>query len=58
MDLNLKNRFKRLTIDQINYALADIKETLHIWRDTESDYTRKLWAEWDYLILLKQKRMA
>jgi hypothetical protein len=49
-------KFNRMTLDQISYTLADIKETLAIWRDAETDYTRKLWAEWDYLLVLKAKR--
>lgn len=39
-------------LDKINFALADIKETLAIWRDEkpmEDPYMRKLWAEWDRL---------
>jgi glutathione synthase/RimK-type ligase-like ATP-grasp enzyme len=51
-------KFNSMTIAQIDYALTDIKETLDIWRDQETDYTRKLWAEWDYLIVRKQKMGA
>jgi len=41
----------------IQYALDDINDTLRTWRDEpETDYTRKLWSEWDYLVVLKQKR--
>lgn len=41
-----------MTQTEIRYALADIKATLAIYADQPaSDYTRKLWAEWDALIV-------
>ena len=49
-------KFDHMNHAQITWALNDIKETLQIWRDEETEYTRKLWAEWDYLIALKQAK--
>lgn len=41
-------RAKKMTTEQLRFAIRDVKETLAIWRDEpETDYTRKLWAEWD-----------
>ncbi len=43
-----------MTVNEINFALADIKETLAIYADKPMNaYTAKLWAEWDKLIALK-----
>lgn len=45
-------------LKQIQFKLDDIAETLQIWRDEKpiTDlYMVKLWAEWDALILQKQK---
>lgn len=45
-------------LEQIQFALGDIKETLQIWRDAKpitDPYMVKLWAEWDELIVRKQK---
>ena len=45
----------------INFALADIKETLAIWRDDKpihDPYMVKLWAEWDSLVIKKQRLLA
>jgi hypothetical protein len=50
-------KFENFTLSQVNFALADIKETLAIWRDQDTEYTRKLWAEWDFLIVKKQEMM-
>lgn len=52
--MDLTTKYRRHTPAMITYALADIKETLAIWRDTDTDYTRQLWAEWDHLIAMKQ----
>lgn len=53
----LKIKYRRHNLSQIDYALGDIKETLAIWRDSDTEYTRQLWSEWDYLIVLKQKML-
>ncbi len=45
-------------LEQIQFALADIAETLQIWRDEKpinDPYMAKLWREWDDLIAQKQK---
>ena len=40
-----------MTYNEIRFALADIKATLAIYADQPmTDYTAKLWAEWDSLI--------
>ena len=52
----LRAKYRNATAATIHYALQDIKETLAIWRDADTDYTRKLWAEWDYLLTLKARR--
>lgn len=40
-----------MTQVEIRFALADIKETLAIYADQPmTDYTAKLWSEWDDLI--------
>jgi hypothetical protein len=45
-----------MTIAEINFALADIKETLAIYSDSAmTGYTTKLWNEFDALIALKTK---
>jgi hypothetical protein len=45
-----------MTIQEINYALADIKETLAIYANQPmTAYTQKLWNEVDNLIDLKIK---
>ena len=49
---------KTLTLNQINYALKDIQETLKIWRDHKEltdPYIVKLYKEFDKLIVMKQK---
>jgi len=41
-----------MTQAEIKFALADIKATLAIYADQpQTNYTRKLWAEWDALIV-------
>ena len=48
---------KKLTLNQINYALKDIMETLTIWRDHKElndPYILKLYREFDKLIVMKQ----
>lgn len=54
----LKRKFRQHSLSEVNYALADIKKTLDLWKDADTDYTRKLWSEWDYLVVLKQKLVA
>ena len=51
-------KHRHATPAQINHALADIRDTLDIWRDQNNEYTRKLWSEFDYLIALKHKKKA
>ena len=48
-----KAKYRNATQAQIDWALKDIKEALDIWREHDTDYTRKLWSEWDYLIVKK-----
>tara|TARA_B110000495_G_scaffold90701_1_gene78344 strand:- start:153 stop:329 length:177 start_codon:yes stop_codon:yes gene_type:complete len=48
---------KKLTLNEINFALKDIKETLAIWRDDkelDDPYILKLYREFDKLIVMKQ----
>lgn len=41
-----------MTQTEIKFALNDIKATLAIYADAApTNYTRKLWAEWDALIV-------
>ena len=46
-----------MTLSQVNFALADIKETLQIWRDEPAThpYVAKLLREWDSMLDLKRK---
>lgn len=40
-----------MTQAEIKFALSDIKETLAIYANSpQTDYTRKLWAEWDFFM--------
>ena len=51
---------KKLPLNQINYALKDIQETLKIWRgdkELNDPYILKLYREFDKLIVMKQKMM-
>jgi hypothetical protein len=48
---------KRLPLNQINYAIKDIQNTLKIWRDHKEwndPYILKLYREFDKLIVMKQ----
>lgn len=46
-----KRRELNMTQSEIKFALNDIKETLAIYTNSpQNDYTRKLWAEWDFLV--------
>ena len=50
---------KTLPLNQINYALKDIQETLKIWRDHKElndPYILKLYREFDKLIVMKQRK--
>lgn len=41
-----------MTKGEITYALEDIKETLAIYANSPmTNYTAKLWREWDLLIV-------
>lgn len=57
------NQVKRdMKLNEINYALKDIKESLAIWRDggykeLDDPYILKLYREFDKLIVMKQKIM-
>lgn len=45
-----------MTQAEIKFALNDIKQTLAIYADQpQTAYTRKLWAEWDALIVQVEK---
>ena len=49
-----------MKLNEINYALKDIQETLAIWRDEKEwndPYVVKLYREFDKLIVMKQKIM-
>ena len=49
-----------MKLNEINYALKDIQETLAIWRDEKEwndPYIVKLYREFDKLIVMKQKIM-
>ena len=49
-----------MKLNEINYALKDIQETLAIWRDEKEwndPYIVKLYSEFDKLIVMKQKIM-
>ncbi len=51
-------RYARL--ENVQFALTDIQETLVIWRDAKDitdPYIVKLYAEFDELIVLKQKML-
>ena len=50
-----------MKLNEINYALKDIKESLVIWRDDkelDDPYILKLYREFDKLIVMKQKMMG
>ena len=47
-----------MKLNEIQYALKDIKESLAIWRDDkelDDPYILKLYREFDKLIVMKQK---
>ena len=49
-----------MKLNEINYALKDIMESLTIWRDDkelDDPYILKLYREFDKLIVMKQKIM-
>jgi hypothetical protein len=49
-----------MKLNEINWALKDIQETLSIWRDEKEwndPYIVKLYREFDKLIVMKQKIM-
>ena len=49
-----------MKLNEINYALKDIRESLVIWRDDkelDDPYILKLYREFDKLIVMKQKMM-
>ena len=49
---------RKLPLNQINYALKDIQNTLQIGRDHKKwndPYILKLYREFDQLIVMKQK---
>ena len=49
-----------MKLNEINWALKDIQETLAIWRDEKEwndPYIVKLYSEFDKLIVMKQKIM-
>ncbi len=59
-DLQWKVKFARRErrLEEIQFALGDIAETLQIWRDEKpitDPYMAKLWKEWDDLISEKAK---
>ena len=59
-DLQWKQAFGRYEaeLEQIQFALGDITETLQIWRDEkpiDDPYMVKLWREWDELVTRKAK---
>jgi len=50
-----------MKLNEINYALKDIQETLAIWRDDKEwndPYIVKLYSEFDKLIVIREKMLA
>lgn len=49
---------RTMTDGALLYAIRDVSETLDIWkREPETDYTRKLWAEFDaYTVEIAARR--
>ena len=50
----------KMKLNDINWAIKDIRETLAIWRDEKEwndPYIVKLYKEFDKLIAMKQKIM-
>ena len=59
MQPNFTLKARRATDDEIAFALADIADTLKLYRDAPQDhpYVRKLYAEWDAYLDEKRLRM-
>lgn len=51
-------KYRGANLAKVRFALADLRETLAIYRDEDTEYTRKLWSEWDFLIVKAQKMEA
>ena len=48
---------KGMATGSLRFALQDIKGTLDCWKDhPPTEYTRKLWAEWDAYIVELERR--
>ena len=50
-----------MKLNEIEYALKDILETLAIWRDDKSmddPYIVKLYSEFDKLIVMREKMLS
>jgi hypothetical protein len=50
-----------MKLNEIEYALKDILETLQIWRDDKSiddPYIVKLYSEFDELIVMREKMLS
>ena len=50
-----------MKLNEINYALKDIQETLAIWRDDKEwndPYIVKLYREFDKLIVIREKMLS
>ena len=50
-----------MKLNEINYALKDIQETLAIWRDDKEwndPYIVKLYSEFDKLIVMREKMLS
>ena len=50
-----------MKLNEINYALKDIRETLAIWRDDkelDDPYILKLYREFDKLIVMREKMLS
>ena len=50
-----------MKLNEIEYALKDILETLAIWRDDKSmddPYIVKLYSEFDKLIVIREKMLS
>lgn len=54
MDLTTPASRKIDRLAEIDFALKDLLEVLHIWRDVTTPYTIEKYAEWD--TLLDEKR--
>lgn len=52
----LREKYCRANAAERYYARRDIRETLAHWRDADTPYTRKLWAEWDYLLEMEDEK--